>query len=99
LYATQGHIPGAVNYPPAEKPFQGKTHLSTLPATVPIILYCFTGQTSSYVAGYLRLLGYDARSLAFGANSMIYDRMRAGKVPNTFIPETEIMNYEFVGSR
>ncbi|MCJ8502024.1 rhodanese-like domain-containing protein [Desulfatitalea alkaliphila] len=99
LYAKQGHIPGAVNYPPAEKPFLSTTHLATLSTTGPNILYCFTGQTSSYVAGYLRILGYDARSLAFGANSMIYDQMHAGKVPNTFVPETEIKNYDYVGGR
>lgn len=99
LYVSQGHIPGAINYPPAEKPFQSGTHLATLSTTAPNIIYCFTGQTSSYVSGYLRILGYDARSLAFGANSMIYERMRENKVPNTFIPETEIMNYQFVGGR
>jgi rhodanese-related sulfurtransferase len=96
LYSKQGHIPGAVNYPPGEKPFKGTTHLTTLSTTIPNVIYCFTGQTSAYVAGYLRILGYDARSLLFGANSMIYDRMRENKVPNTFLPESEIMNYEYV---
>jgi rhodanese-related sulfurtransferase len=95
LYSNPGHIPGAVNYPPAEKPFRSNTHLATLSTRIPNVIYCFTGQTSAYVAGYLRILGYDARSLLFGANSMIYDKMRENKVPNTFIPETEIMNYEY----
>ncbi len=96
LYNNPGHIPGAVNYPPGEKPFKRSTHLATLSTSVPNVLYCFTGQTSAYVAGYLRILGYDARSLLFGANSMIYDKMKENKVPNTFIPETEIMNYDYV---
>lgn len=96
LYHNPGHIPGAINYPPAEKPFQRSTYLATLSTSVPNVLYCFTGQTSAYVSGYLRILGYDARSLLFGANSMIYDKMRENKVPNTFIPETEIMNYDYV---
>jgi rhodanese-related sulfurtransferase len=96
LYKTQGHIPGAVNYAPGEKPFKTTTHLATLSTAIPNVIYCFTGQTSAYVAGYLRILGYDARSILFGANSMIYDRMRTNKVANTFIPETEIMNYEYV---
>ncbi|MBR9980434.1 MAG: hypothetical protein KFF50_05360 [Desulfatitalea sp.] len=99
LYVTQGHIPGAVNYSPAEKPFQSTTYLTTLSTTAPNVIYCFTGQTSSYISGYLRILGYDARSLQFGANSMIYERMRDNKVPNTFVPATEIMNYEYVGGR
>jgi rhodanese-related sulfurtransferase len=96
LYNNPGHIPGAVNYPPGEKPFKSTTYLTTLSTSIPNVIYCFTGQTSAYVAGYLRILGYDARSLLFGANSMIYDKMKSGKVPNTFIPETEIMNYEYV---
>ena len=96
LYKNPGHIPGAVNYPPGEKPFKTTTHLATLSTTKTNVLYCFTGQTSAYIAGYLRILGYDARSLLFGANGMIYDQMRSNKVPNTFIPETEIMNYDYV---
>jgi len=95
LYEKQGHIPGAVNYPPDETPFKSTTDLLTLSTRIPNVIYCYTGQTSSYIAGYLRLLGYDARSLLFGGNAMIYDRMRENKVPNTFIPETEIMNYEY----
>lgn len=96
LYQKVGHIPGAVNYTPQETPFKSSTHLLTLSTNGANVLYCFTGQTSSYTSGYLRLLGYDARSLLFGANAMVYDRMKENKVPNTFIPQTEIMNYDFV---
>jgi len=96
LYRKQGHIPGAVNYPPDTQPFRSENDLLTLSTDIPNVLYCFTGQTSAYLAGYLRILGYDARSLLFGANSMIYDRMRQNNVPNTFLPDKEIMNYEYV---
>lgn len=96
LYHNPGHVPGAINYPPDEKPFKSNTFLKTLPTNRTIVVYCFTGQTSAFVAGYLRILGYDARSLLFGANSMIYDKMRSDKISNTFIPEKEIMNYEYV---
>ncbi len=96
LYRKQGHIPGAVNYPPGDQPFKSENDLLTLSTEIPNVIYCFTGQTSAYVAGYLRILGYDARSILFGANSMIYDRMRDNKVPNTFLPDKEIMNYEYV---
>jgi rhodanese-related sulfurtransferase len=96
LYEKIGHIPGAVNYSPKEQPFKSNTDLLTLSTQIPNVLYCFTGQTSAYASGYLRILGYDARSLLFGANGLIYDRMRDNKVENTFIPETEIMNYDYV---
>ena len=98
FYRKQGHVPGAVNYPPGEKPFRSDNDLLTLSTNLPNVVYCFTGQTSAYLAGYLRILGYDARSLLFGANSMIYDRMRKNNVPNTFIPDQEIMNYDYVSN-
>ncbi len=99
LYRKQGHVPGAVNYPPATQPFRSENDLLTLSTEIPNVLYCFTGQTSAYVAGYLKILGYDARSLLFGANAMIYDRMRQNNVPNTFLPDKEIMNYDYISGR
>lgn len=96
LYEKIGHIPGAVNYPPKDQPFKSSTLLLTLSTTMPNVIYCYTGQTSAYTSGYLRLLGYDARSLLFGANSMVYERMRENNVPNTFLPEKEVMNYDYV---
>ena len=96
LYEKMGHIPGAVNYSPKEQPFKSNTRLLTLSTKLPNVIYCYTGQTSAYTSGYLRLLGYDARSLLFGANGIIYDRMRDNKVENTFLPEKEIMNYDYV---
>jgi rhodanese-related sulfurtransferase len=44
-----------------------------------IVTYCWTGQTSSLVTAYLTILGYDAKSLKFGANGMIYDQLQANK--------------------
>lgn len=75
LYTGLGHIPGAINYEPATSPFLLNTDLTTLPTDKPVVVYCFTGQTSSYVTAYLRVLGYDARTLLFGGNSMIHDVM------------------------
>jgi rhodanese-related sulfurtransferase len=36
------------------------------------VIYCWTGQTSSMVTAYLNVIGYNAKSLKFGANGMIY---------------------------
>ncbi|MFO7894155.1 MAG: rhodanese-like domain-containing protein [Longimicrobiales bacterium] len=74
-YEGLGHIPGALNYDPSTQPFLLDTHLSTLPTDQPVVVYCYTGQTSAYITGYLRVLGYDARTLLFGGNSMIHDAM------------------------
>jgi rhodanese-related sulfurtransferase len=39
------------------------------------VTYCWTGQTSSMVTAYLNVIGYNAVSLSFGANGMIYDEL------------------------
>lgn len=96
LYLNPGHIDGAINYDPGTQPFKSANDLKTLPTNKISVLYCFTGQTSSYVGAYLRLLGYDVRSLTYGANSMIYDLMKNGGVANTFLPESEIKGYPYV---
>lgn len=96
LYLNPGHIDGAINYDPAGQPFKSANDLKTLPLDKTTVLYCFTGQTSSYVGAYLRLLGYDVKSLTYGANSMIYDLMLSGGVANTFIPANEIKGYPYV---
>lgn len=95
LYQSVGHINGAVLYDPSTQPFLSTTQLKTLPTNKPVVIYCYTGQTSAYLSGYLRVLGYDARSLLYGANGMIYDRMVDMKVANAFVPANEIKNYEY----
>lgn len=91
-YLDPGHIPGAMNYIP-KTDLKLSTSLKTLPTDKTIVVYCYTGQTSSHVAAYLRLLGYDAKSLSFGANGMMYDMIN-GKTGFTTFKESYIMNYE-----
>ncbi len=92
-YADPGHIPGAMQYTPKES-MKVDVDLKTLPTDKPVVLYCYTGQTSAFLAAYLRLLGYDAKSLLFGGNGMIYDIMQA-KGMTTWGP-SQIMGYEYV---
>jgi rhodanese-related sulfurtransferase len=88
-----GHIPGAVQYTPkADLKFD--TFLKTLPTDKPIVIYCYTGQTSSFLATYLKVLGYDAKTLAYGTNAMIYDIMVANGL--TIWKESECKNYPYV---
>ncbi|MHB1048726.1 MAG: rhodanese-like domain-containing protein [Bacteroidota bacterium] len=95
-YKDPGHIEGAYNYEPSTKPFKLDNDLKTLPTDKPVVVYCYTGQTSAYVGAYLKLIGYDVKSLAYGANSMIYDKMKASAntSANVFVPETQIMGYK-----
>lgn len=99
LYETVGHIPEAINYDPGTEPFLLDTDLETLPTDQPVVIYCYTGQGSAYLAGYLRVLGYDARTLVYGANSMVYDLLVDNDVGSAFDPATHVMNYDYeVGS-
>jgi rhodanese-related sulfurtransferase len=89
-YADPGHIPGAMQYTPKES-MKLATDLKTLPIDKTIVVYCYSGQTSAALTAYLRLLGYDAKSLVYGTNSMIYNTMVADGLPGTFIPENAII--------
>jgi rhodanese-related sulfurtransferase len=67
-----GHIPGAIQYTPNES-MTTDTFLKTLPTDKTIVVYCYTGQGSAFLSAYLRVLGYDAKSLLFGINGMATD--------------------------
>lgn len=73
-YTDPGHVPGAFQYTPKES-LKLAADLKTLPTDKPVAVYCFTGQTSAALVAYLRILGYDAKSVLYGTNSMIYDKM------------------------
>lgn len=98
-YSDPGHIPGAIQYTPKES-MKYSVDLTTLPTDKAVVCYCYTGQTSAFLAAYLRLVGYDAKSLLYGANGMIYDKMAEY---NTAHPDSkmsrftaaEIMEYDF----
>jgi len=49
--------------------------ISKIPADATVVVYCWTGQTSSQITMFLRMLGYDAWSLKFGANNLFYDEL------------------------
>jgi rhodanese-related sulfurtransferase len=88
-----GHIPGAVQYTPKES-MKLSADLKTLPADKPIVVYCYTGQTSAHLAAYLRTLGYDAKSLLFGINGMAYDWAVGNDM--THWDDAYIMEYDYV---
>ena len=73
---TYGHITGAYNVNPLS--IEGG-EMKYLNPDKPLITYCWTGQTSSMITAYLNVIGYDAFSLKFGANSMINDALTSYK--------------------
>jgi rhodanese-related sulfurtransferase len=78
-----GHIPRAIQYQPKNS-LKRNNHLNTLPTDKPIVVYCYTGQHGSFVTAYLRILGYDARTLTFGANGFMHEVMVQENLENTF---------------
>ena len=71
-----GHIEGAFRVNPLS--FAAGTFKNINPDK-PAVTYCWTGQTSSMVTAYLTVLGYEARSLKFGCNAMIYSELEGHK--------------------
>lgn len=77
----QGHIPGAFHYEP-KKSFSKEELLNTLPSNnKKILVYDYTGQTAASMMSYLRLLGYNAFTMPMGANSFMYDVLKANGKP------------------
>ncbi len=71
-----GHIPGAFQFTPGAS-LGADQMLKYLPTDMPIIVYCWTSQTSSQVTAYLQMLGYDAYSLRYGANTLFHSSLTA----------------------
>lgn len=68
---TYGNIVGAKRINPLD--------LNLINPDLPVVTYCWTGQTSSMITAYLTAIGYDAWSLGNGSNSMIYDDLLGHK--------------------
>ncbi len=92
---AEGHIPGAIRYQP-KKSLGTATQLSTLPVDKKVVTYCFTGQHSAFVTAYLKIMGYDAYSLAYGANSFMNGLMQERGDGWHAFSEKAVHDFEFV---
>lgn len=92
-----GHIPGAIRYKPGAT-LGIVSEMETIPVDKTVVVYCNTGQNSGFTTAYLRLFGYPARSLTYGNNSFMYDRMKEQRDSLSWIPftEEEIHDYAYV---
>jgi hypothetical protein len=52
------------------------------------VIYCGTGHNSGFATAYLRLLGYDARTLKYGNNGFMYDKMIRERTALSWLPFT-----------
>ncbi len=71
-----GHIKGAYRILPLTLKNDDFRHYDP---NKTVVTYCWTGQTSSMVTAYLTVLGYNAKSLKFGTNAMIYSTLESHK--------------------
>lgn len=62
-----GHPEGAVHFP-MKKSLKRTQMLQNLPANKEIIVYSENGFESSYATAYLRILGYNAKTMLYGCN-------------------------------
>ena len=92
-----GHVPGAIRYKP------GGTlgiiaEMQTIPADKQVVVYCGTGHNSAFVTTYLRLFGYNAKTLRFGNNGFMHDKMVREEQTMAWQPYTEkdTKDYEVV---
>jgi len=92
-----GHIPGAVRYKP-EATLGFPEEMATIPSDKTVVIYCGTGHNSGFATAFLRLFGYDARTLKYGNNSFMYDKMIRERVSLSWLPFTseEVNNFETV---
>ena len=92
-----GHIPGAVRYKPGGT-LGIVSEMQTIPPNREVVVYCGTGHNSGFVTAYLRLFGYDAKTLTYGNNAFMYDKMKEKESELSWLPfsESEIQDYPFV---
>ncbi len=89
-----GHIPGSYNYIP-QQDIKKSTLLNTIPSDKKVLVYDFTGQTSAFIAAYLRMLGYNAFTMPMGANSFMYNTLKL-RNRNAFIASEKVNDFPLV---
>ena len=68
------------------------TFLQTLPSGKKFFIYSYSGQRSAYLTAYLRMLGYEAKSMVFGACNILYSSMLNNPNVNHFAFKPELIN-------
>ncbi len=91
-----GHFPNTVYYNPAFD-LRSTLNLQTFPTDRKILIYSYSGHLSAFLAAYLRVMGYDAKTLMYGASKIFYFYLKAHL--NVFSPfiflDSNIKNYSY----
>ncbi|MDP3443032.1 MAG: rhodanese-like domain-containing protein, partial [Ignavibacteria bacterium] len=92
-----GHIPGAVRYK-TNGTLGIVSEMQSIPTDKEVAIYCGTGHNSAFVSAYLRLFGYNAKTILYGNNAFMHSKMLKDKALLSWLPytEAEIENYAYV---
>jgi rhodanese-related sulfurtransferase len=75
-YLGLGHFSGAFDLPVISL---AGDMVKAIDPSKQALVYCYTGQTSSIATFWLNVLGYNAKSIGFGANKLVYDALKTAK--------------------
>lgn len=94
-----GHIPGAVRYK-TNGTLGIVDEMQSIPTDKEVAVYCGTGHNSGFVTAYLRLFGYNAKTILYGNNAFMHSKMVQDKKLLSWLPFTgeEIENYPYVNN-
>ena len=88
---NEGHIDNAILYD-QKNSFNLSTDLLTLPTDKTIVIYSDKAYQSTFIMVYLKMLGYDAKTVKYGVNSFMNSKsIERG----TGFSDSEIKNYPF----
>lgn len=95
-YPDQGHGYGVVNYDPT-RDFYSSNNLQTLPADKQILIYCYNGQLSAATMAYLKVLGYNVKTLLYGGEYLFHARLLTElNLKSYLFTNQPVKNYPFV---
>jgi len=83
-----GHIPGAIRYKP-NGTLGIISEMQTIPTNKEVVIYCGTGHNSGFVTAYLRLFGYNAKTLVYGNNAFMHNKMVQDRNTLSWLPFTD----------
>lgn len=92
-----GHIPGAVRYK-TNGTLGIVAEMQSIPTNREVAVYCGTGHNSGFVTAYLRLFGYNAKTILYGNNAFMHSKMLKDKSLLSWLPftDSEIGNFPYV---
>lgn len=88
-----GHIEGVIHVTPGTE--LNEAFFKTLPTDKTIVVYSKDGHESAYFASYLKIMGYETRSIKYGMNSFMHSLLVENFPSEAFLPN-KVNNFPLV---